>query len=158
GPTGVSITAAWTGSTASVPDPEAAHHLLERLARDAEPLRRARLAAGRLDRVDDHLALERVDGGVQRADAPRARRGGRRRARAAPLLGAHRRGPRLGVAGERDRALDLVLELADVAAPGVGDEAVHRLVAEALELARHRAVREVEEVVREQRDVLAALA
>jgi len=62
------------------------------------------------------------------------------------------------VASERNRALDLVFELAHVAAPFVGDQPIDRRVREPLDLATHLAVRDVEKVVCEQGDIGLALA
>jgi hypothetical protein len=57
---------------------------------------------------------------------------------------------------EYDRALDHVLELAHVARPGVADELCQRVVSDAPHVLAERRSKAREEVVHEQRDVLAS--
>src|SRR6184192_1936671 len=96
-------------------------HLLQALARETEPLGRPGLRPALAQRVLDHAPLEMLDRIVERRRCP----GG------GPVdpdpLGQVRGRDRLAGVGERDGALDLVLELADVAGKRVGAQARHRL-------------------------------
>src|SRR5688572_13317464 len=125
-------------------------------ALEPERLGGARLVAGApLERAPDERALELLDALVERPDVrvvavePAAR---------GPRL-AERELARLDLraGAEHDRALDRVLELADVAAPLVPHQEVERAVRQRLRpLARLLAVL-LEEVCGQRRDVLAAL-
>src|SRR5438552_9476035 len=101
-----------------IPPPQ---HLLQALARETEPLGRARLRPALAERVLDHAPLEMLDRVVERRRCPRGR----------PIdpdpLGQMLGRDRLAWVGERDGSLDLVLELADVAGKRVRAQARHRL-------------------------------
>src|SRR6266511_136336 len=101
-----------------------AHPVVERRAVDAERARGMRDVALRgVDRRDDRGALLLVQALGERATAVagRGRRGrGGRGGRAAGELEIG--GAELGATGQDERALDHVLELADVAGPGVAAE------------------------------------
>src|SRR5207245_25994 len=104
------------------PDPVARELLQEAGAREPELLRGLRLVpAAAIERVPDHVALERLDALVERPRARLARPVGAR----SPHPGREvLRGD--GPPGENHRAFDLVLELADVAGPVVRRQEPHR--------------------------------
>ena len=126
---------------------------VERLAIEAEHLRRERLvAADGLEHAQDVAALDLLHrhelGGIVAGDddvrAPVAR--GPSRAGRRPTICSKR--------GERDRALDAVLQLAHVARPGVGERASRPPRARGRRPAcRARVAKRVEEVLREQEHV-----
>src|SRR5437879_12337099 len=86
-----------------IPPPQ---HLLQALARETEPLGRARLRPALAERVLDHAPLEMLDRVVERRRCPRGR----------PIdpdpLGQMFGRDRLARIDERDASPDLVLELA----------------------------------------------
>src|SRR5690606_34091195 len=112
----------------------------------------ALVAVAHAQRLLDHAALDDLERGADlEADAAGA-------ALALAESGGEVALAHAGVAAEDHRALDGVLELADVAGPAPGLQGLHGLGREAVErLAVLRAVPD-EEVLGEQRDVAVALA
>src|SRR6185295_12264584 len=138
----------------------------ERHAADAEGARRARDVAGVLgERAPEVLALEALDGGPQGlASGARGRGGlcltalGVTRESGADFL-RELRGRHLPTAGgEADGTLELVLQLAHVPGPLVGLEERERRRLDPRELLLEPGRGAAEEMLDEERDVVAALA
>src|SRR5262249_43088825 len=131
-------------------------------AADAELLGELRLVPmGADEPLVDDVALERLDGVLQGARAGDRRAGGRviaiARLAAARLADARRDGidaELLDVAAEHNEALDLVLQLADVAGPGVLLESAEHVGVKARRAAAAGPVVLAEEVLAEERDVV----
>src|SRR5262245_36898018 len=136
--------------------------LLEAIAQgaegDAEELRGALFHAARgPERLEDQAALVLLHQLVEAHPLDRDPR------RAAGLgAGEHRARQRLQLdhraTRQRDRALDRILELADVARETVGEQPLERLGGDPLDLLAELARVPLEEVVDEQREVVLALA
>src|SRR5206468_8669965 len=129
-------------------------HLLEALTGEPESFRGAGLRSAFPQRVLDHPALERLDGLVERTQ--RGYDGG-----AGPrgnALGEMPRGERVAVVREGHRALDLVLQLADVSRPRIAAEELERLHPHRGHGAARPPAGLAQEVVGEGGDVLNPLA
>ena len=143
-----------TGGTTRAGDAELLHLPLQGGPLHAQagrgPVRAAQHPAGLAQDAEDVLPL-----GVGQRD----RRGGRRRrpATAAGLQVAERDLQRRA-RREDDRALDDVLQLADVARPGVAHQGVHDRGRDGLDLPAHPPGEPLGEMADQQRDVVAALA
>ena len=113
----------------------------------------------RCQRLGDVLLLEPFDVLLEVEAGFGQKPGSRRAFRHAldDVLGQALRQNRLALL-ERDRALDDVLELADVARPVVGFEQIHRLLREPVDVLAHLIAVFRQEVFRQQRNVFAALA
>src|SRR5215471_19152802 len=129
----------------------ALQHLLEALAAQPQALGRARLRSALAERVLDHLALQVLDRGRERARA-RWRPGGLD-ARG-EMLGANR----LARVGQGDGALDLVLELADVAGKRIGLQERHGVGRDRRDRPARAPAGGSQERLRERGDVPGALA
>src|SRR5262249_42867542 len=138
-------------------DAELAHLLLQVLAVHAELLGGARdVPAVATERLGQEVALERLDDALLRL-AEGAGRGVRGR------LGHGRRAPEqvgggdLGSRGEEERLLDRRAQLAHVPLPLMEETVAERVAGERLHVAPEALRRVLQEVIDEERDVLAPL-
>src|SRR5215470_2767581 len=130
----------------------AAQHLLKALASEPEPLRGAGLRPALAQRILDHAALQRLDRLVERTERWRGARPGR------DALGEMSGAEWMTVVGERDRALDLVRELAHVARPRIAAEELERFGGDRWHGPPRAPARLAQEIVGEGGNVLGAVA
>ena len=132
---------------------------MERLSGDAQSLGRSSFTARRAHGIQNHLTLEEIDGLIHitcRNPAPQRLLGLRKRSGAPDVLRKHLDADRLVIVTRKRRhPFNLIFEFPDIPGPVISDQAFHRGIGEARQLATHPRADFVDKVMRQRRNILA---